>query len=146
MKNVNSCIRNSFQKITPGADTAIMNPYLDDNRLLREEKLKFDSIAGYEHFPLLKINGLNYSGSLNVHDLMDFICSEILGDDNCHPWEIWGFGWHNIHFALVYFIFAAILSALAASLMHIRGNMKQRYEAELSLKIDASLAQYLDKA
>lgn len=61
-----------------------VNPWLNDNKLLSKELADFKQISGYEHFPLLKINGMNYNGTLNMYDVKMYLCKEILEDADCN--------------------------------------------------------------
>jgi len=101
-------------------------------------------VSGFEQFPLLKINGLNYNGKVNMHDIKLYICHEIMSKDQC---DFSGSGLFGIFagYWMLYVIVGGIMGLFLASLMICKKRLKERYETELNLKIDQSISGFLDK-
>jgi hypothetical protein len=136
------CWKDSWEK-GPDATTQI-NPMLHDNKLLRAELAEFKKVSAYEHFPLLKINGMNYSGKISMWDVKMHICNDILTDKQCHFKPGGMFRIMHGYWGLWYIVFA-ILGLFLGSMLICRRRLKERYETELNLKIDQSIAGFLDK-
>jgi len=117
---------------------------LNDNKLLRDQLQVFKSVSGYEHFPLLKINGLNYNGKLNMHDVKMYICHDIMSKDQCN---FRGNGIFGIltGYWILYLVVGGVMVLFFMSLMICKRRLKERYDTELNLKIDQSIAGFLDK-
>jgi len=139
---IDRCFANSFERTS--AESIKPNPHLDDNKLLREELETFKKVSGFEHFPLLKINGLNYNGRLNMLDLKVFICQEILSKSQCDFSKGTIAGAIAGYWAL-YTVVGSILGLFLLTLFVCKRRLKERYETELNLKIDQSIAGFLDK-
>jgi hypothetical protein len=56
---------------------------LHDNKLLRDELEESKKVSAYENFPFLKINGVSYTGKINIHDVKLWICEKILPIGQC---------------------------------------------------------------
>jgi hypothetical protein len=83
-KKLQGCFTKSFQPKIAGK----VNPSLDDNTYLAEELEKFKKVAGYENFPLLKINGIQYNGKLDWNSVMVWVCQELMvGETVCNGIE-----------------------------------------------------------
>jgi hypothetical protein len=63
-QRVSDCFQESFE--TNGEP---LNPMLHDNKLLRVELEQSKKVSAYENFPFLKINGVSYTGKINIHDV-----------------------------------------------------------------------------
>ena len=139
---VTQCWRESWEK---GIDqNAPINPLLHDNKLLRAELIEFKKVSAFEHFPLLKINGMNYNGKVNMFDVKMHICNNILTDKQCH-FKPEGMFHMMRGYSGLYFVVAVILVLFFGILFVCKRNLKERYETELNLKIDQSIAGFLDK-
>lgn len=141
-KKVTNCMNNSFVKSFPDADK--VNPQLDDNLLMKEELAKFQKNSAYEQYPLLKINGVNYNGSLHMYDIKQYLCIEVMRGTRCN----YGHGVIGTLFEywLLFAIVILIMIFFCLSMVICKKRLTERYETELNLKIDQSISQFLDKS
>lgn len=99
-------------------------------------------MAGYEHFPLLKINGLVYNGDLNWNSVMHWVCSDVLsGDLRCEGWKAFQ---TRILWSLS--IVSMFLLFFAVTIITCKRRLRDRMETELSAQIDQSIKIYLQES
>ena len=140
------CIKDSFEKTAETNDTSgEPKILLQENKLLRKEKADFSKIEHYSNFPLLKINGMIFYGSLTYKEVMGFVCSHVRDNLNgCSAFNKivtekgsnTAFKWFAIIFVIV--IFGVIIEVCRRALKH-------KFEGELSHQIDKSISSFLER-
>lgn len=79
-----------------------------------------------------------------MHDVKIFICQEILSKSQCDFTKQSIMSSFSGYWAL-YIIVGSIIGLFFATLYVCKMRLKERYETELNLKIDQSIAGFLDK-
>jgi hypothetical protein len=121
-----------------------MRIYLDDNKLLSEEKKTFAKVENFDRFPLLKINGIVYYGKLKVEHVFGFICKHVKPDlVGCSHYirTIDGKGSHFFTVAvivLVGMIFLYLMRRCKLTLL-------SRHTRQMNYQVDASISKFLER-
>lgn len=123
------------------------NAMLQENYMLHLERKRFQKIEHYAHFPLLKINEIHYYGPISYYAVFGFICRHINDKfDGCPS----VFTEEEItiqHNAKVFQLSLVGIIALLAmiTIFACRKQMKNKFDAELSMRVDQSVTEFLQK-
>jgi hypothetical protein len=118
--------------------------FLDDNKLLKEQKEKFEAVKNFNRFPLLKINDIVYYGRLDTKNVMSFICRHVRDNlTGCVDYvtkieEKKGHGFTIFVTIVVGVIFLWLFNKCRISL-------RMRFENEMNLQVDQSINKFLAK-
>ena len=146
-KEVKNCMIESFEKKDGLSDESKI--LLADNSILREEKEKFAPVQNFDHFPLLKINGIIYYGKLEFHEVFLFICRHV-NDSLVGCKEIFG-GKNNgeppssVRASFTLFIVILVFTLFFVLACQCKRRLRQRFEHEINIQVDQSINKFLQK-
>lgn len=118
--------------------------YLDDNKLLREQKEMFKKVENFNRFPLLRINGIIYYGKLRAVNVFAFICKHVKSDlKGCKDYirTVDGKGSH--FFTLL--VMGIVAVAFCYLLVKCKTQLRMRFERQLNLQVDQSINKFLER-
>lgn len=92
---------------------------------------KFNKVKNFDRFPLLKINGIMFYGSLDSDEAFKFICMHVRHDlDGCSDHVIVKNKGHSKIFT--YIVISVVFLLVAVLAVQCRRRLVLRYENELN--------------